>query len=82
MTTSQNIEPNPAARSHRAPTWYHIEHLVYEKKASHLYTVDAEYRKYVAGDTSSVDTDILRFWEVRSIILCASQAWGYDSLNE
>lgn len=78
-TISQNVEPNPAARSQRAPTRYHVEHSVYGKKASHSYTVEAEYRKYVAGETSSEHTDILRFWEVRSTIRGYFER--YDSLH-
>jgi hypothetical protein len=36
-----------------------------EKRPSHVLSVDAEFRKYASGETSSQDVDILRFWEVR-----------------
>ena len=32
-------------------------------------TVEAEYQKYVSGGLSSSKTDILKFWEVRLILL-------------
>jgi hypothetical protein len=60
-----SVEPVPVARSQPLPTWFKVEHSVYEKRPSHSFTVEAEYRKYISGDISSEGTDILRFWEVR-----------------
>jgi len=59
---------------------FKVESSVYEKRPSHLFTVEAEYRKYVSGDNSSEETDILQFWEVR--FLSFQWAWVYNSLRE
>lgn len=66
-TTSPNPsnEPTPAVASTRRPTRYKVEHSVYKKKTSGSFSVKAEFRKYALAETSSAETDILRFWEVR-----------------
>ena len=66
-TTSPNPsnEPTPAVASTRCPTWYKVKHSVYKKKTSGLFSVKAEFWKYALAETSSVETDILQFWEVR-----------------
>ena len=58
------VKPSPAIRSSRVPTRFKVRSSVYEKP-SQVFTVEAEYRKYVSGILCSDGTDILWFWEVR-----------------
>jgi hypothetical protein len=60
-------EPAPSTRVKSCPTRFKVECSVYKKRPSHLFTVEAKYRKYVSADISSEETDILWFWEVRLI---------------
>ena len=66
-TTSPNPsnEPTPAVASTQRPMQYKVEHSVYKKKTSGSFSVKAEFWKYALAETSSAETDILRFWEVR-----------------
>ena len=52
----------------RRPSRFHVQHPVYRQ--TQALTVETEYRKYVMGELSSKDTDILQFWEVR---VCETQ---------
>ena len=62
------VQPTPPARGKPLPTRFKIDRSIYQKKAvPQEFTVDAEYRKYALGEISSEETDILRFWEVRSL---------------
>jgi hypothetical protein len=57
----------PVTRSNRLPTRFKVQSSVYEKKSSNVFTVEAEYWKYVSGQNTSEGTDILWFWEVRAL---------------
>jgi hypothetical protein len=61
------VKPASVTRSEAPPTRFKVERSVYEKRPSQTFTVEAEYRKYVAGESSS-ETNILQFWEVRLVI--------------
>jgi hypothetical protein len=71
MLTAPTAIPNPSdelapgARVKPCPMRFKVKCSVYEKEPSQSFTVEAEYWKYVSGDNSSKETDILRFWEVR-----------------
>jgi hypothetical protein len=68
------VQPAPVAGGRPPPTRFKVERSIYEKKAPpQAYTVEAEFRKYVSSETSSEETDILRFWEVRSLPLISAQ---------
>ena len=68
MVSDCPVQPTPPARGKPLPTWFKIDHSVYQKEAMpQEFTVDAEYRKYALGEISSEETNILRFWEVRSL---------------
>jgi hypothetical protein len=58
-------ESTPVTRSNRLPTQFKVQSSVYKKKPSHVFTVEAKYRKYVSVENSSEGTDTLQFWEVR-----------------
>jgi len=59
------IQPSPVVKGRPPPTWFKVEHSVYEKKSSfQAFTVEAEFRKYASGETSLEETNILQFWEV------------------
>jgi hypothetical protein len=58
-------KPTPGARVKLHPMWFKVECSVYKKEPSQSFTVEAKYQKYVSGDNSSKETDILWFWEVR-----------------
>jgi hypothetical protein len=62
------VQPAPPTGGKQPPTWFKIDHSVYEKKAMPKeFTVDAKYQKYALGETSSEETNILWFWEVGSL---------------
>jgi hypothetical protein len=65
-TTLHNppVQPTPVAGGKAPPTQFKVERSVYVKKASQTFTVKAEYQKYAAGEISSEETNILKFWEV------------------
>ena len=48
-----------------APMRFKISDSIYNKKSTHnKLTVEAKFQRYTSGSTSS-ETDILQFWEVR-----------------
>jgi hypothetical protein len=52
-----------------APTRFKVQDSVYKKKSTHnAFSVDVEFQKYILGSISSEETNILRFWEVRSFL--------------
>jgi hypothetical protein len=52
------------------PTRFQLKGSVYERDSPpQVFTVDVEYRKYALGELSSSKMDILRFWEVRCMLL-------------
>jgi len=58
------VQPSPIVRGRLPPTWFKVEHSVYEKKSSfQVFTVEAKFGKYALGETSLEETDILWFWE-------------------
>ena len=61
---------------HQAPpTRFQVNFSTYESGPSlQESTVEAEYRKYVSGSLSSYKTDILKFWEVRFMLLDGAMA--------
>ena len=64
------VHPVPRPGGKAPPTRFKVARSAYENKSSRQeFTVEAEYRKYASGDLSSDKTDILKFWEVRSILL-------------
>jgi hypothetical protein len=49
-----------------APTRFKIQDSVYKNRsARETGSVEAEFQKYVSDSTTSEETSILRFWEVR-----------------
>jgi hypothetical protein len=64
------VHPVPRPGGKAPPTRFKVERSAYESKSSlQEFTVEAEYRKYASGDLSSNQTDILKFWEVRFMLL-------------
>jgi hypothetical protein len=67
------VQPVPHPGGRAPPTRFKVERSAYESKSSlQEFTVEAEYRKYASGDLSSNKTDILKFWEVRPMLLDGS----------
>jgi hypothetical protein len=55
----------PVSEAKPALTRFKISDSAYNKKTTHnKLTVEAEFQRYTSGSTSS-ETDILQFWEVR-----------------
>ena len=44
---------------------FKVQDSVYNQKNNNVFTVKAKFQKYVSDLISSVDTNILRFWEMR-----------------
>lgn len=66
VTTGSPVQPAPIAIVRPASTRFKVQDSVYKKKLTHNpCSVEAEFRMYVSSSISSVQTDILRFWEVR-----------------
>ena len=62
--------PVPCPGGRAPPTRFKVKRPTYERNSSaQEVTVEAEYQKYVSGGLSSSKTDILKFWEVRHILL-------------
>jgi hypothetical protein len=56
-----------ASKEQLPPTRFTIEHSTYAKRASpQTFTIEAEYQRYICGELSSPQTEILQYWEVRS----------------
>ena len=54
----------------RAPPAQFVLQHSYTNRHSHQdFTVDAEFHKYVSGDLISHQSNILKFWEVRPMLL-------------
>jgi hypothetical protein len=64
-TTASPLRRNvPATRL--APTRFKIQDSVYKNKPTRdTGGVEAEFQRYVSGPTTSEETSILQFWEVR-----------------
>jgi hypothetical protein len=58
------VQPAPVS-AQVAPTRFSIKSDYRNKHILKSSTVDAEFNKYISDSTSSTETDILRFWEVR-----------------
>jgi len=71
------VQPPPVVRGRPPPTRFKVERSVYEKKSSfQAFTVEAEFGKYASGETSSEETDILRFWEASFLSLNGAIAYS------
>jgi len=59
------VPPSSDSADKLAPTRFQLKNPVYQRKSnSNTFSVEAEFQRYVAGQTSSSGSDILRFWEV------------------
>ena len=73
-------QPASVAGARPHPTRFRVEQPTLTKKPSpQALSVEVEYRRYISSGTSSPDTDVLWFWEVR---LFLSNGTIYDSLVE
>lgn len=62
--------PFPEAEAPLPPTRFKVRRPIYRgQSSSQAFTVDEEYKKYTLGNLSSSKTDILKFWEVRLVLL-------------
>lgn len=63
------VHPVPCPRDEAPPTRFKVKRSAYERKTSvQEFTVEVEYRKY-ALDNLSHNTDTLKYWEVRFMLL-------------
>ena len=70
------VHPVPRPGGRAPPTRFKVERPAYKSVSSDQeFTIEAEYRKYVLGDLSSLQTDSLKFWEVRFHVV----GWRNDS---
>lgn len=70
VAAARPVHPTPVATGGPPSTRFKVQRLVYEKRTSpQESTVEAEFRKYTSGETSSEETDILQFWEVRTFLI-------------
>jgi hypothetical protein len=57
--------PSKEFKEELPPTQFTIEHSTNAKRASpQMFTIEAEYQRYVCGEHSSPRTEILQYWEV------------------
>ena len=67
--SKSRVHPVPDPEDEDPPSRFIIKHSAYARKTSvQEFTVETEYRKYVSGNLTE-DTDILKYWEVRFILL-------------
>jgi len=72
-----NPVPHPGGRAPPPPTRYKVKCSAYETKSLlQEFTVEVEYRKYASGKLCSLQTDILKFWEVSEVHVIV---WRNDS---
>lgn len=66
----KSTHPVPCPGRQAPPTRFQVKQSAYKSKSSlQDSTVDAEYQKYKLGALSSDKSDILKFWEVRLMLL-------------
>ena len=58
------VNPAPMQSNRPAPMQFKVQDSVYNQKNNNAFTVEAEFQKYVSDSILSMDTNILRFWEV------------------
>ena len=64
--TDPPAQPAPVSGAKPAPMRFKVQDSVYNKKSTHdELSVEVEFKRYVSGSTTSEETGILRFWEVR-----------------
>ena len=51
------------------PARFVLQHSHANKHSLQDFTIDAEFRKYASGDLISHQSNILKFWEVRLMLL-------------
>lgn len=69
-TPKSPADPVPRPEGQAPPTRFKFERPTYRSQPSHQpSTVEAEYNKYTTHDLSSPATDIVKFWEVRFMLL-------------
>ena len=63
------VHPVPDPEDEDPPSRFVVKHSTYARKTPvHEYIVKTEYQKYVSGNLTE-ETDILKYWEVRFILL-------------
>jgi hypothetical protein len=69
-TSKPLLEPVPLERGQAPPTRFQVNRPARNSQPSlQEFTVEAEYRIYTAGYPTSPQTNIMKFWEVRSMSL-------------
>jgi len=68
VASASAAQPIPVARSQLPSKQFKVKNSIYEKKVSPQgSTVECKFKKYASGMLSSDETNILQFWEVRSL---------------
>ena len=72
MVSHAPVQPPPITQGNLCPTWFKMKPVPYKTLPSPLpqgFSVETKFWKYTSGEVSSMETDILQFWEVRSFQL-------------
>ena len=64
--TDPSVQPAPVSRVKPAQTQFKVQDPVYNQKSTNnKFSVEVKFQKYILDSTSSKETNILQFWEVR-----------------